>query len=81
MEDDTEEVRRALVQFINENLSTREELEKLGQVWTTDEMCAEFDIIGFAAPFVVVIRKSDGVRGSLLFQHHPRFYFYWRADK
>jgi hypothetical protein len=27
------------------------------------------------APFVVVRRLSDGQKGSLEFQHHPRFYF------
>jgi hypothetical protein len=32
-------------------------------------------VIGFLAPFVVVRRKIDGVKGSLEFQHHPRFYF------
>ena len=27
------------------------------------------------SPLVVVRRRSDGVRGSLMFQHNPRFYF------
>lgn len=27
------------------------------------------------APLVVVRRKADGVKGSLEFQHNPRFYF------
>ena len=27
------------------------------------------------APFVVVRRKGDGKKGSLEFQHQPRFYF------
>lgn len=27
------------------------------------------------APFAVVRRKSDNQRGSLEFQHDPRFYF------
>jgi hypothetical protein len=30
---------------------------------------------------VVVKRKSDGVVGSLEFQHHPRFYFNFAEDK
>jgi hypothetical protein len=46
-----------------------------GQVWDTDEMCRDFTAIGFAAPFVVVTRNSDGQKGSLEFQHDPRFYF------
>jgi hypothetical protein len=27
------------------------------------------------APLVVVRRKADGVKGSLEFQHMPRYYF------
>jgi len=36
---------------------------------------AEFHVLGFGAPYVVVQRKSDGCKGSLEFQHAPRFYF------
>ena len=32
-------------------------------------------MLGFAAPLVVVRRKSDRVKGSLMFQGSPRFYF------
>jgi hypothetical protein len=32
-------------------------------------------VIGFMAPLVVVRRKHDGKKGSLEFQHSPRFYF------
>lgn len=54
----------------------REKLEaKYGQVWTTAEMGEEFSVCGFAAPYVVVRRKSDGKKGSLEFCHSPRFYF------
>jgi len=38
-------------------------------------MCEEFEAIGFAAPLIVVRRRADGVKGSLMFQHSPRFYF------
>ncbi len=51
-----------------------------GRKWTTDELRAEFEVIGFAAPFVVVRRRSDGVLGSLEFTHSPRVYFGWRPD-
>ena len=55
---------------------TREEPEAIyGKVWTTDEVQKEFEITGFYAPQCGVIRKSDGKRGSLTFQHSPRFYF------
>ena len=48
--------------------------------WSTAELQRDFEVIGFAAPFVVVKRKSDGVKGSLEFTHSPRVYFNWRAD-
>lgn len=58
------------------NEKTRQELEqKYGQVWTTDEATRDFTFESFLAPFAVVIRKSDGKKGTLRFQHMPRFYF------
>ena len=37
-------------------------------------------MLGFVAPLIVVRRKSDGVRGSLEFQHDPRLYFNFQAE-
>lgn len=51
------------------------------QKWTTDELRAEFEVIGFAAPFVVVRRRSDGQVGTLEFTHSPRVYFGWKEDR
>jgi hypothetical protein len=48
-----------------------------GRKWTTEELQDDFEVIGFAAPFVVVRRRSDGQKGSLEFTHHPRVYFGW----
>jgi len=42
--------------------------------WTTDELREEFEVVGFMAPFVVVVKKSDGQKGSMEFVHHPRIY-------
>ena len=56
-------------------LSRKELTYVLGDTWSTDELQAEFKVLGFGAPFVSVERKSDGVKGSLEFQHMPRFYF------
>ena len=59
-----------------ETLTEREELEKQhGQVWNTKELQKDFTVQGFASPCVVVIRKSDGTKGTLEFIHQPRFYF------
>ena len=79
--DPTEAYRRQRVAEINANPGERELLEaKYGQVWDTDEMCAEFEAIGFLAPFISVRRLSDGKKGSLEFQHNPRFYYNFRAS-
>ena len=50
-----------------------------GQTWTADQLRAEFEVVGYAAPFVVVRRRSDNVEGTLEFVHWPRRYFGWQA--
>ena len=47
----------------------------VGQVWDTTELQKDFEVIGFMAPLVVVVKKSTGEKGSLEFQHLPRFYY------
>ncbi len=74
--DDTEQTRRDLVYEINGDPQIRQSLERAyGQVWDTDELARDLAVEGFAAPFVVVVRKADRVKGSLQFQHSPRFYY------
>lgn len=76
MTDQTESIRKEMVAEINAQPGSREYLEaRHGQVWTTSELSDDFDVIGFMAPVVVVIRKSDSQKGSLFFQHSPRFYY------
>jgi hypothetical protein len=75
-EDATEVIRRQQLVALNAAPSNREALEaQHGQVWDTSELGRDFDVEGFLAPYVVVRRRSDGQRGSLLFQNYPRFYF------
>ena len=82
MSDDTEFVRRILVNEINSNPSEREILEsEHGQVWDTNELCKDFTVSGFMAPFVSVTRKSDGKHGCLEFQHRPRYYYGWKENE
>ena len=76
MNDPTESARRELLAEINAQPGSREALEAAhGQVWNTEELARDFEVLGFSAPLVVVRRKSDGAEGSLFFQHSPRFYF------
>ena len=76
MSDPTEAIRHQLVAEINAEPGSREALEALhGQVWNTEELSRDFEVLGFMAPMIAVRRKSDGINGSLYFQHGPRFYY------
>jgi len=79
MDDPTETARRQRIVEINLVPGSREALEAAhGQVWDTSQLTQEFEAIGFMAPFIMVRRRTDGVKGSLEFQHSPRFYFNWQ---
>ena len=84
MNDITELPRRIMVNEINSKTQgesksdTRLRLEAdYGQdnVWDTSEVSQIFSIEGFMAPFCVVIRRSDHVKGSVEFTHSPRLYY------
>lgn len=78
MSEEHTEQRIKLMKQINADPKTREELEQehgQGNVWNTEEARDAFDFVGFMAPFVAVVRKSDGKEGMLTFQHAPRFYW------
>ena len=76
MIDPTEAHRRGRLAEINAVPGGREALEaEYGQVWDTDQLRQDFEVIGFLAPLVVVRRRADRVKGSMEFQHMPRLYF------
>lgn len=79
--DPTERFRRHRLAELNPGVDRTELERRHGRVWDTRELAAAFIIIGFAAPFIVLRRKSDGAVGSLEFQHFPRFYFNWQEDQ
>jgi hypothetical protein len=80
MIDETEEIRKERIAAINAAPGSREYLEaQNGQVWDTGQLSGDFEVLGFMAPVVVVRRRSDGQKGSLYFQHSPRFYFGFEA--
>lgn len=81
MNDRTETIRRERLAEINAESGSRETLEsQYGQLWDTAQLAEQFEVIGFMAPLVVVRRRSDGQKGSLEFQHHPRLYFSFVRD-
>jgi len=86
--DETEQIRRGRLAAINnavESQDTDTERKRLqaqhGGVWDTGQLSAEFEVLGFMAPYVVVRRRADGRKGSLEFQHWPRFYFNFVLDR
>ena len=83
MNDPTEAARRERLAEINAEPGSREALEaQYGQVWNTQQLAQDFEVIGFLAPLVVVRRKADGMKGSLEFQHGPpRLYFNFKPHK
>ena len=80
MVDETEAYRRAKVAERNIGLTGEQLSDQYGLVLTTDELGKDYEVLGFMAPFVIVRRKSDGVRGTFEFQHDPRYYFKWRPE-
>jgi hypothetical protein len=81
MNDPTEAARRERLAEINAEPGSREALvAQHGPVWDAQQLAQDFEVIGFLAPLVVVRRKADGVKGSLEFQHMPRFYFNFVLD-
>jgi hypothetical protein len=75
------QIRKTLINEINAEQADRAQLEdKYRKVWNTTELTDEFEVQGFLAPFVVVRQRATGKRGTLMFQHYPRFYFNWKPD-
>ena len=79
--------RRMLTGVINTSVEgmTDEEARELlkinfEDVYNTKEVQESFEITGFLAPFVSVIRKSDNKKGMMTFTHLPRFYFGFEED-
>jgi hypothetical protein len=78
MSDNTEAARRDMIAA---GQPAADLAAEKGRTWDTDKLQRDFEVTGFAAPFVVVRRRSDGAVGSLEFTHSPRLYFSWRKDE
>ena len=76
MTDPTEAIRREMLL----SGQPQRDLEQAKDKLTTDQLSEQYNVLGFLAPFVVVRRKSDGVKGSMEFTHNPRFYFNFVPD-
>lgn len=74
------EFRKALIESGRVSSELEGVLRSGQPVWDTAALQRDFTVEGFMAPFCVVRRKSDGVRGSLMFNHDPRLYFNFMAE-
>jgi hypothetical protein len=71
---DTDTVRALMLASGEPDRALAAAVERGEDIWDTTHLQTEFQVEGFAAPFVVV-RNADGVRGTLMFTHNPRLYF------
>jgi hypothetical protein len=79
---DPQQERRNYVEIINAQPKERAELEeRWGQVWDTAQLSTDFGVIGFMSPMVKVFRRLDGVKGHMIFQHLPRYYFHFTPEE
>jgi hypothetical protein len=51
------------------------------QVWSNDELMEIFEVSHFDPPYVHVIRKTDGQRGTVAFINKPRLYFAFQPEE
>lgn len=66
---------------INDLPRSREELERLSDVWNEDELRKTFEVLGFMLPFVLVMRRADEGFGTVLRQDRPRLYWGFSRDR
>lgn len=75
--DPTEDIRKEMVETGQPQADLAENKD---QTWDTDQLRADFEVLGYMAPFVMARRRSDGQLGSLEFTHSPRVYFNWKPE-
>ena len=78
------ESRKILINMVNsveQDLAYYREMHGDDNAWDTAGLTEEFEVLAFLAPYCAVKRKSDGVRGSVMFQHSPRVYFNFKPEE
>jgi hypothetical protein len=59
----------------------RQDLQtKYGAVWNAEELLSEFAVSIFDELVLRVIRKSDGIRGTVAYVDAPRLYFAFEPE-
>jgi hypothetical protein len=81
MSHDDDDSANLRAEMIEKGMVTRAFERDRGPMYDTAELVERFEVIGYAAPFVIARRRSDGVLGSLMFTTAPRIYFGWAPDR
>ena len=71
MTDPTEDIRKQMLAEINADPGSRSTWKPSTASLGHRQLSEDFEVIGLQAPLVVVRRKSDGQKGSLMFQATP----------
>lgn len=84
---ETANSRKALLAILNgqaaaqDSDTLRQTLTRNGcENWTNEELLEHFEVELFHPPYVTVIRKADGRRGSIIYTDAPRVYFCFEPD-
>jgi hypothetical protein len=78
-EDSTGQARRDMIA----SGQPQKDLAEARDTWTTAELTEDFEVLQFAAPFVLARRKDDGKTGILEFARGDdgvRRYFGWKES-
>lgn len=81
--------RQTLIHVIQDQFASRDinELRNILEtqygepLWDSEQLLALFEVSHFEPPYVHVIRKSDGVAGTVAFNDAPRFYFSFKPKE
>ena len=65
----------------NKDITFNEIKDQILKEYTTKQLLENFEVLQFMAPYVYVIRKKDGKKGTLQFNHSPRIYYDFKVIK
>ena len=65
----------------NKDITFNEIKDQILKEYNTKQLLENFEVLQFMAPYVYVIRKKDGKKGTLQFNHSPRIYYDFKVIK
>lgn len=71
---------REYYEGVDESTARQDLTEKYGTVWNDEELLSEFAASIFDGLLLRVIRKTDGIRGTVAYIDKPRLYFAFEPE-